>query len=427
MDDTEATAPIGTGADPEDAAPAPQAGEAEPAPGGPPLPDPESIEGPLDADLARALLARGDELLDDGQLAEAGRHYRRVVGSDDDPAVTAAALLGLGQTLSRLGRTDLAISTWMSIMELPRSEATYLAWREVAAAHVREGDLRRATEAYRNAERLAPPDERPEIAARLGWLAKETGDPKEAQRWFRAARGQPAMPMTWLLMGFTIVVSVAGYASIGTEWDLYAWLTLDKAAVATGEVWRLWTTALLHAPLTSPIGFLHLAFNMYALYVVGPVVERFWGGRLLLAFYLLFAAAGSIASLVFASNQFSVGASGAVFGLIGLVFVAGRVHHWAFDLRTRAFAASLGMMVVFNLAIGFSNPIVDNAAHIGGLVAGAVIGLAIPPRNTVASGSPIGQAAGRIPTPTWFRVLAIVGLLAALVAGLFVGRALWLP
>jgi rhomboid protease GluP len=387
------------------------------------LPDPEALNGPLDRDLATALLTRADDLLDAGEPAEAGRYYRRVVGYPE-VEVTAAALLGLGQALARLGRPDQAVATWMSITELPVTEATYLAWREVAAAHVREGDLDRALAAYRQAERLAPPEERPEIAARLGWLAKETGDTRASRRWFRVARGGSAgLTATWFLIGMTIVTTVAAYASIGTRLDLYEILALDKAAVAAGEVWRLWTVTLVHAPPTGGFGILHLLFNMYALYVVGPIIERFYGGLLLLLFYLVFAAAGSIASLVFASNQFSVGASGAIFGLIGLVLVAGRVHHWAFDRRTRAFAGSLGIMVLFNLAIGFANPLIDNAAHVGGLIAGAWIGYLVPPRYTPTGAEPADV--GREPTARLLRALGVAILIVVLVGGLFVGRQVW--
>jgi membrane associated rhomboid family serine protease len=387
------------------------------------LPDPEAVSGPLDRDLALAFLAHADDLLDRGEAVEAGRYYRRVVGFAE-VEVTAAALLGLGQALARLGRPDQAIATWMSITELPVTEATYLAWREIAATHVREGDLHRAYAAYRQAERLAPPQERPEIAARLGWLAKETGDTRGAQRWFRIARGGTALPATWILMGVTIVTSVAAYASVGTELDLYGLLALDKVAVAQGEVWRLWTTALLHAPLSGGFGIFHLLFNMYALYIVGPIVERFYGGLLLVLFYLIFAAAGSISSFVFAPNPLSVGASGAIFGLIGLVFVAGRVHHWAFDRRTRAFAGSLGIMIVFNLAIGFANPIIDNAAHLGGLAAGAWLGFLVPPRNMPAGAEPDDIRRERM--TRLLQAVGVLALVAVLIAGLLVGRQHWL-
>ncbi|HLA16327.1 MAG TPA: rhomboid family intramembrane serine protease [Candidatus Limnocylindrales bacterium] len=388
------------------------------------LDDPDTVSGPLDRELALAFLARGDDLLDGNEPAEAGRYYRRVVGFGE-VEVTAAALLGLGQALGRLGRPDQAVATWMSITELPRTDATYLAWREIAAAHVREGDLERALAAYRQAERLAPTDERAEIAARLGWLAKETGDPRGAKRWFRIARGGgAALPMTWLIMGVTLVVSIAAYASIDTDLDLYVLLALDKAAVAAGEVWRLWTTTLVHAPPTGGLGILHLGFNMYALYVVGPIVERYYGAWLMLLFYLVFAAAGSISSFVFADNRFSVGASGAIFGLIGLVFVAGRVHHWAFDRRTRAFAGSLGIMVIFNLAIGFANPLIDNAAHLGGLAAGAWLGFLVPPRNMPAGSERDDLERGR--RARLRQAIGVVALIGVLVAGLLVGRELWL-
>ena len=96
--------------------------------------------GPLSLEAARALLDRAAELMDAGDYREAGMHYRRVVGFDD-PTVTAAALLGLGQALYRLDQDEAAVATWESVLELPETPATYRAWREVAAARVREGCL----------------------------------------------------------------------------------------------------------------------------------------------------------------------------------------------------------------------------------------------------------------------------------------------
>ena len=219
--------------------------------------------GPLTREQARALIDRAAELLAAGEFRDAADHYRRVVGYDD-PNVTAAALLGLGEALYRLDQADAAVATWEAVLELPETPSTYLAWRNVAAARVREGDLKGAAAAYREAERRAPQQDRADIATRLGWLAKETGNARASRRYFARGRGGgPAFPLTWLIIGLTVVVSVAAM-SIGGDRILTA-LELDKRAVAMGEYYRLWTVTLVH----DPTNLLHLGFNMYALFIAG--------------------------------------------------------------------------------------------------------------------------------------------------------------
>ena len=131
--------------------------------------------GRLSRAAAQSLLMRGDELLAAGDYGDAAIHYQRVVGFDD-PAITAAALLGLGEARYRLDDEDGAVATWEAVIQVGETPSTYPAWRNVAAARVRSGDLRGAIAAYREADRRAPAADKAEIATRLGWLAKETGD-----------------------------------------------------------------------------------------------------------------------------------------------------------------------------------------------------------------------------------------------------------
>jgi len=126
--------------------------------------DPD-VGGPLDRASALRLLDQGAALLASAEFAEAARHYRRVIGFDE-AAVTAAALLGLGEALHRLDRDDAALSSWEQVVALPETPSTYPAWRNVAAARVRAGDLRGAMAAYREADRRAPADDKLEIASR---------------------------------------------------------------------------------------------------------------------------------------------------------------------------------------------------------------------------------------------------------------------
>ena len=104
-------------------------------------PDPR-VGGPLTRDEALAMLERAAELLASGDFQAAGEHYARVVGFDD-PTITAAALLGLGEVRYRLDDEAAAVATWSAVMRLGETPSTYSAWRNLAAARVRAGDLPR--------------------------------------------------------------------------------------------------------------------------------------------------------------------------------------------------------------------------------------------------------------------------------------------
>ena len=157
-------------------------------------------------------------------------------------------------------------------------------------------------------------------------------------------------------------------------------LLLNKPLVAAGELWRLVTVTLTHAPIQ--VMPLHLLFNMYFLYLAGPFVERLYGRWTFLLMYVVFAIGASLTSFALTSppdSPLAVGASGAIFGLFGLLVAAERLHRPVLDRQSRAFLGQLGGLVIFNLILGFIIPGVDNFAHIGGLVTGLVIGLLFAP------------------------------------------------
>src|SRR5450759_3150031 len=151
-------------------------------------------DGPLPRDMALAALDRAAELMATADFIDAARLYQRVIGFND-PAVTAAAMLGLGEALLRLDDEPQALSYWEEITRLGETPSTYAAWRNVAAARVRSGDLRGAITAYREADRRAPDADKAEIASRLGWLSKEVGDKGAAGRYFAKARGDAGVSM----------------------------------------------------------------------------------------------------------------------------------------------------------------------------------------------------------------------------------------
>ena len=341
---------------------------------GPTTSDP-GVAGPLDRRTAEALLARADVLLAASEFDAARAHYARLVGFPD-PAITGAALLGTGEALYRLDDEAGALWSWEQVTRLPENQSAYAAWRQVAAARVRAGTLRTAFQAYKEAERRAPAQDRAEIASRLGWLSKELGDTHGAGRYFARSRGRERTPMvSYAILGVTVVVSFLALQPEGSGVLRLLWL--DKRGLADGEWWRLLSPVLVHGSL------LHLAFNMYFLYLVGPLVEQVYGSARFLVLYLLTAATASLASYLLGGPGASVGASGALFGLCGVLLVGRVLHRPALQGQQRAMMSQIGGLVVINLVLGFGlntfGGNIDNFAHLGGLAGGLWLGLLIPP------------------------------------------------
>jgi rhomboid protease GluP len=160
--------------------------------------------------------------------------------------------------------------------------------------------------------------------------------------------------------------------------------------IVGGEYWRLLSSMFLHA------GLLHLAFNAYALWIFGAEVERDIGSWSTLAVYFVTGVFAGAASYAFTPDFFvGVGASGAIFGMLGAFIVYNyrrRQHMWA-QARVRGAV----MLLLFNLVLGFI-PGIDWRAHIGGLIAGFVAGYAVDPDRP----------------PALRRVFTVAGMLALL-------------
>lgn len=154
------------------------------------------------------------------------------------------------------------------------------------------------------------------------------------------------------------------------------------AAVAAGEWWRLATAPFLHA------GLWHVGLNMFALWILGSIVEPLLGRWRFVAVYLVSALAGAVASYAFGNpGVISVGASGAVFGLLGATIVA---------LRTlNRDVSGVLVLLVINLVLGFVFPGIDWRAHLGGLLAGMLLTAAMVsvPRRYLAVGAAASTAA----------------------------------
>ncbi len=378
--------------------------------------------GPLDRAAAQALVQRADALASQGEYQQAAAFYSRVVGHRD-PDLHVAALLGLSECRYRMDEDEAAIEGWRLATQAPETPLSWIAWRQLAAARVREGDLRGALDAYRQADRRAPREAKAEIASRLGWLSKELGDRRAAGRYFGRSRAggidQPIV--TYAILAITIAIGLFQMVGGAQGAAITNLLMLDKAAVARGEYWRLLTVVLVHA------GLLHLAFNMYALYLVGPMVERIYGRTQYLLMYVLSGIAGSVLSYIFLSEN-AVGASGAIFGLFGVVFIAYRVHNPLLGRGADALARQIGFLIVFNLVLDLGliggGVGIDIFAHIGGLIAGVWLGLILLPTGLRLADlwqHPAGAPAAAAPLSGALRVGGVLLLVAVLVVGLELG------
>lgn len=184
--------------------------------------------------------------------------------------------------------------------------------------------------------------------------------------------------LTYVFLGVNVLVWLAMTLAGGSE-DPHVLLVFGakfSPFIAAGQYWRLVTANFLH------IGFLHLAFNSYALFLFGSEVERRFGPVRFLMLYMLSGIGGTVLSYV-GSRALSAGASGAVFGLIGAMLAYYSAYREAFGTYGRRQLSSLLIVTGYNLLWGFINPGIDNLCHIGGLITGGVLGWAFCPRYQV--------------------------------------------
>ena len=203
--------------------------------------------------------------------------------------------------------------------------------------------------------------------------------------------------MSKLLIGLTVLAYVAQQAIGGfTARFIDVGLAFDPTqggviGVADGQYYRLLTSAFLHGSV------IHIALNMYALYLFGPPLEAALGRARFAALYLISAVGGSALSYAYAApNQSSLGASGAVFGLLGAFLVVSR--------RLRRDTTSVLTLLAVNFVLGFLLPNIDWRAHLGGLVTGVLCAVALAYAPTERR-TPV-QVAGLVTTA--LLVLAVV-------------------
>ena len=187
--------------------------------------------------------------------------------------------------------------------------------------------------------------------------------------------------ITYLIMIVCVVLFVLMYIFGDGSTYIRTLISFGANAVSytkRGEYYRLFTSIFLHA------GIIHLLCNIYSLYVIGPQAENFYGKIKYLIIFIVSGISGSLLSTALSGNNaVSVGASGAIFGLLGAILYFG--YHYRVYLGN-VLKSQIIPLIILNLIIGFSFTGIDNFAHIGGLIGGifASMALGVPDKSSTS-------------------------------------------
>jgi membrane associated rhomboid family serine protease len=198
----------------------------------------------------------------------------------------------------------------------------------------------------------------------VGMRCPECAGERTQVRTIRSTATEPTL--TYILIGICVLLSFGSAASGGDavggdSGDLFRDFALSRATVGDGEVWRLVTAGFLHA------GLMHLFFNMFGLYILGTMLEPAIGRVRVAAIYFVSLLAGSFGALLLQESGYTVGASGAIFGLMGAAVVIMR------NRGINPMESGLGLWIGLNLLITFTFPGISIGGHIGGLIGGALV------------------------------------------------------
>ena len=201
--------------------------------------------------------------------------------------------------------------------------------------------------------------------ARAG--GKSPAAPRRVARTASRSLSQSGPIVTFALIGmnvgvFLLELLMGAGLSAQSGW-IYVHGVLYGPAVADGDWWRLITAPFLH------YGPLHLGMNMLVLWFIGPALEEYFGHARYALVYVASGLAGSAGALIWSPNALTVGASGAIWGLMGAALVLEARRIWVFG------GQAMGL-VIFNLAITFVIPGISIGGHIGGLIGGGLCALA---------------------------------------------------
>lgn len=204
-------------------------------------------------------------------------------------------------------------------------------------------------------------------------LAEEIAQLQQFSRWF----DQVKPFWTWWILGLCLLLFGWLEFQGGSQnvYNLYRWGALWKPAVVQGDWWRLASATVLH------IGWLHLAVNLFSLVSVGKPLEAILGRSAFLFLYVGSALGGALASSLYNPDLVGAGASGAIFGLAGATVVLARTDRLPIPQAVyRSVVSGLMPAIGYNLIFGMLYAGIDNAAHLGGLVSGALLIFFLYPR-----------------------------------------------
>lgn len=217
-------------------------------------------------------------------------------------------------------------------------------------------------------------------AYQRGEIVDDARQPVMRTPWVRP--GESTISLTHILFGINVAVFLGMMIEMllagGSPFQDFSGLELVQWGANVGpftlrgEWWRLLTCVFVHGSV------LHIAFNMWCLWDLGALSESLYGRWTFGAIYLISGLGASLASVVWNPYVMSVGASGAIFGLAGALIAAFKLGE--FSVPRAALSGplrSLMVFVVFNLAFGAVSGVTDNAAHIGGLITGLILGALI--------------------------------------------------
>jgi rhomboid protease GluP len=216
--------------------------------------------------------------------------------------------------------------------------------------------------------------------------------------------------VTYSLLGFTIFVYILQEASgylTGRDLPALYGMKINELIIA-GQYWRLITPMFLHGSL------LHIAFNMYALYIFGPQLESFFGHGRFTALYFFSGISGNLVSFLFSPAP-SLGSSTAIFGLLGAEGVFLYQNRKLLGGVAQRALAQIVSIALFNLLIGLS-PGIDNWGHVGGLIGGTLFTWLAGPILAVEGVYPDLSIVDRREPVTVFQATAAFGLVLVLLA-----------
>ena len=174
--------------------------------------------------------------------------------------------------------------------------------------------------------------------------------------------------ITYTLIFINVLAYVIEIILSGNLFDIDVYTLVFMGAkynplIKEGEVYRLITSCFLHG------GVIHLFFNMSSLKIIGEEVELVYGKVKYIIIYFLSALGGGLFSFIFNNNSISVGASGAIFGLLGAMLLFGLINR---DKINKGYVKNIVETIGINILLGFTISVIDNSAHIGGLILGFI-------------------------------------------------------